>query len=479
MKTKKPPLPVKLESPFEGDALSREKSCEDLADFIAEAETPYVLAVDAPWGAGKTVFAQMLQAVCHKRKLPTVFFNAWKADFHDDALAAMVGEISEEFKSKDKLANAVRETGKALVSRQMMVTGLKTIGSAVGAGALVEGMDKALQKFDVAEEYHKRREALKKFQKALTDYATQNGGRLVFFVDELDRCRPVFAVEVLEKIKHVFDTEGVFFVVSVNKEQLGKTIKSVYGDIDEGVYLRKFFDRDYPLVNRSGFITSVLENLGFANHIRRRNELLQQNRFNSLSFDFHGETQCIAALCDAYGFSLRDCEQVAHLIAHTMMNCEFQSKIFPGIVGLFAAMAVADPQQFMKYQAIVSDSDGNIGDVSHFPFAELGEYYKERVGLDIEKKREEQTVKSRNLLPPYIWCYANHYLFNAEYHQEIDTIMENPSHPRRYIAGWVRGRAENASQDFNYDGSSPHPKWVIEAVARVGKRQFVDSNEAK
>ena len=381
MKTKKPPLVIKLESPFEGDALSREKPCKDLADFIIEAETPYVLAVDAPWGAGKTVFAQMLQAECRNRQLPTVFFDAWKADFHDDALAAMVGEISEEFKSKDKLANAVRETGKVLVSRQMMVTGLKTIGSAVGAGALVEGMDKALQKFDVAEEYHKRREALKKFQKALTDYATQNGGRLVFFVDELDRCRPVFAVEVLEKIKHIFDAKGVFFVVSINKEQLGKTIKSVYGDIDEGVYLRKFFDRDYPLVNRSGFIASVLEDLGFVKHIQRRNELLQLRATQDDSP--HNEIKRIAALCDAYGFSLRDCEQVAHRFASAMMSVDHKQLTFPGITGFFAAMSMAAPLEFKKYQDVVANMSANAHayGLSEFPFAELAEYYQESRGM--------------------------------------------------------------------------------------------------
>ena len=236
----------------------REKNA---ADFIAEAETPYVLAVDALWGVGKTVFAQMLQAECHKRHLPTVFFNAWKADFHDDALAAMVGEMSEEFKSGDEKAATVLDASKVLMSRQMMMTGLKIIVDAAvggalakGAGALMESVDKALQKFDVAEEYRKRRDALAEFKKALTGYATQNGGRLVFFVDELDRCRPAFAVEVLEKIKHIFDAEGVFFVVSVNKKELGETIKSVYGGINADIYLRKFFDRDYPLVNKSGFI---------------------------------------------------------------------------------------------------------------------------------------------------------------------------------------------------------------------------------
>ena len=469
-------MEVNPESPFEGDALSREQSCNDLADFIAEAETPYVLAVDAPWGAGKTVFARMLQAVCIRRNLPTVFFNAWEADFHNDALAAMIGEVSGELKSEE-LADTVRKTGKALLSRHMATTALKTIANAAGAGVLAEGVDKALEKFDVAEGYRKRRDALKEFQEALFDYAAQNGGRLVFFVDELDRCRPVFAVEVLEKIKHIFAAEGVFFVVSVNKEQLGKTIKSVYGDIDADVYLRRFFDRDYTLVNRGGFIASVLENLGFVEHMRRRNELYRPRRGETSGLDPQYEIERIAALCDAYKFSLRDCEQVAHTVAHALMNCKENILIFPDIVAFFAAMSVADPQRFAEYHAIVADSASSS---VQFPFAELAEYYKESTGLIIEKTKNGKTSNNELLERAYAWCCANRYVIDAEYRAEVNAIADSSAKPERSFMLWVRKLAESRSaltgDAPSYKGVDYYPKLMIEAVARFGKRQFGDGN---
>ena len=468
-------MKVNPESPFEGDALSREQSCNDLADFIAEAETPYILAVDAPWGAGKTVFARMLQAVCIRRNLPTVFFNAWEADFHNDALAAMIGEMSGELKS-EALADTVRETGKALLSCDMAVTALKTVASAAGAGALVDGVDKALEKFDVAEEYRKRRDALKEFQEVLSDYAAQNGGRLVFFVDELDRCRPVFAVEVLEKIKHIFATEGVFFVVSVNKEQLGKTIKYVYGGIDADVYLRRFFDRNYPLVNRGGFIASVLENLGFVEHIGRRNELLQQRGFETLGLNLQYEIESIAVLCDAYGFSLRDCEQVAHTVSHAMMNYGVKSLIFPDVVAFFAAMSVADPQQFAKCRGIASDSNEGINTFSRFPFAEWAEYHKKVTGLDFEILRDEE---DGNILSRVcVWCCANRYLADSAYRSSVDAVVKDKNRPNHSFMSSVRNMAQNPKNGpiSIHRGIPPHPKSVIEAVARFGKRQFEDGN---
>ena len=279
MKTKKQPLVVNPASPFEGDALSREKACTDLTDFIVQAETPYVLAVDAPWGAGKTVFLQMLKAVCQQRKVPTVFFNAWEADFHNDALAAMIGEVGEQIQPQPKgeLSEAVKQAGQKMLSRRglwgMLKGALKSAGNAAGLTPILEAMLESLREFDPAAEYRGYRGALKKFKESLEAYAAQSGKPLVFFVDELDRCRPVFAVEVLEKIKHIFDVSGIFFVVAVNKGELAKTIQSVYGGIDANVYLRKFFDREHWLVSRSGFIASVLDNLGFAEHLVRRYQL--------------------------------------------------------------------------------------------------------------------------------------------------------------------------------------------------------------
>ena len=49
------------------------------------------------------------------------------------------------------------------------------------------------------------------------------------FVDELDRCRPNFAIELLEGIKHLFGINGVCFVVATNMAQLSESVKAIYG----------------------------------------------------------------------------------------------------------------------------------------------------------------------------------------------------------------------------------------------------------
>lgn len=66
---------------------------------------------------------------------------------------------------------------------------------------------------------------------------------LVFIIDELDRCKPTFAIETLEVIKHFFDIDNISFVLAIDLEQLSHSIATIYGqNMDSDGYLRKFFD---------------------------------------------------------------------------------------------------------------------------------------------------------------------------------------------------------------------------------------------
>src|SRR6185437_6425840 len=98
------------------------------------------------------------------------------------------------------------------------------------------------------------RETFKRFREALNGLAEElaslpddaNGGGetqkpLVFVIDELDRCRPPFALELLEKIKHFFSVPRVVFVLVSSLSQLEAAARFAYGDIDALTYLEKFF----------------------------------------------------------------------------------------------------------------------------------------------------------------------------------------------------------------------------------------------
>ena len=94
------------------------------------------------------------------------------------------------------------------------------------------------------ENYGVEKDALKKFKESLEKLAAkvreEQKFPLTIIVDELDRCRPDFALGLLERIKHLFDVKGVAFVLLVNRSKIESYIQTVYGNADAEAYLLKF-----------------------------------------------------------------------------------------------------------------------------------------------------------------------------------------------------------------------------------------------
>ena len=373
-------LEPKPEDIYAGDALKRQRDCEHLANIIGIAKTPYVLAVDAPWGAGKTVFLKMLQEECKKelRGFPCVFFNSWASDFHNDALAAMIGEIQSQVPKQEGLSSKIKNTTKnigkkiswpALATWGGELLGHAAMDGATGGGATAMTAMKAAPKVFNAgaakkaggspvADYIARRDSLQKFRAELGKISTLDEGKekpLVFFVDELDRCRPIFAVEVLEKIKHIFDVRGVFFVIAVNKPELQKTIQSVYGEISTEVYLRRFFDFEFALENRATVALKSLERCN-ANY----------NKF----IDGKDLQRFFPLMCADFGLSCRDQEQAATIISAVAESMFPEEKhLFSIHLAYFVILKFANSELFRR--CIVSSGNGMID----FPYRECWEFY--------------------------------------------------------------------------------------------------------
>ena len=87
---------------------------------------------------------------------------------------------------------------------------------------------------------------------------------LIVMIDELDRCRPSYAVELLEVAKHLFEADHIVFALAVNRTQLEHSIRGLYGsDFDAGGYLRRFLDVDFmlPDPDRNNFLKALLEGM--------------------------------------------------------------------------------------------------------------------------------------------------------------------------------------------------------------------------
>ena len=254
----------KLKS-FDDDIYNRKVIAENLTKIIEVQEEPMVISLDSEWGTGKTTFVTMWKDLLdndeeYSSKFNTLYFNAWENDYITDPLLALVSEIEAEIKREDsKFKKNFNKVKEVILPMAKLVTkvGVK-VGTAgvldldkVNLGDYTEDtiMDLAskLGEFSI-KEIVASKSIRTKFKEVMSEYQKENCKKIIFFIDELDRCRPTFAIELLEVIKHLFNIDNCIFIISIDKEQLSHSVSTIYGqNMDTIGYLRRFFDLDYRL----------------------------------------------------------------------------------------------------------------------------------------------------------------------------------------------------------------------------------------
>jgi len=278
LKSKPPKFEHDENNPFENDKLERIYSAELLTSLINSFEENAVIAINSKWGTGKSTFITMWSKMLnlHEYGYKTIVLNAWENDYCDDVMPFLVSEIGngiDKYRSDKKQVtlNGLKEAGtylfKSSFNNAIKFASNGTIDPKKEYEYLV---DQLTTKFSNEEinNYIKAKNQLIQFKKTLSSSVKDisNEKPLILFIDELDRCRPLFAIEVLEKIKHFFNVENIIFVIAIDKEQLGHSIGSVYGSgIDTNGYLKRFFDIEYqfPETKINNYIEYLLERFNF------------------------------------------------------------------------------------------------------------------------------------------------------------------------------------------------------------------------
>ena len=276
MRLAPPPFEIGERTGFDGtDIFGYEEFGQNLASLVENLEGPSVIALDGGWGSGKTVFAKQWAGLLRKRGSAVIYFDAFAADAGDDPLfdiATHLFAAAPDGQERRDLAKAVGVFARNLLPVAAGV-GLRVgTGGLIGGEAIREGAAGAAaakeaskdrgeetseafrQRIEGAQD---RAEALSDFRqkltalaetmkaKALADREEASGASksrpVVMIVDELDRCRPSYALDVLENIKHVFDVDKLCFVLVVNCHQLDRTVGTLYGVESGHKYFEKFF----------------------------------------------------------------------------------------------------------------------------------------------------------------------------------------------------------------------------------------------
>lgn len=362
---------------WDEDLLGREREARMLEHFVlgqlesrgrAGKKRSYVLNLDAGWGYGKTFFlerfARQLRASGHL----VAEVNAWENDHAEDPFVLLVSAVDAVVapltKSRERAVVAwqavKRNAGTILVAgaKGAATTFLRrTFGEAwdeivevasgavpgespnseltratlnAGLSAMSEqaeaSMSEAIAGFRFSEAAS--RDFKDKLSETLGELAeeAEEPRYLFVLVDEIDRCRPNFAIEFLERAKHLFDAEGVIFIFATNVDQIRHSVRVIYGsEFAAEQYLFRFFDRTYrfDVPERQDFVAARLRNFGPS--------------IKTFQFQETSPAQFVTAWADWLGVSLRDIDQALD-IAQTAVQLKGTRNKFE--IGSLFALAV-------------------------------------------------------------------------------------------------------------------------------------------
>ena len=285
------PVEVPCCDPFRNDLLGREQHASKLTKLLKSVQTPCVVAIDAAWGDGKTTLINMWARQLKNEHFRVINYNAWETDFTDDPFLALSEEIVEQLSDyKDTALSlaALRRTASTLMKEMMpsAVSFALSMSPIPFVGLTGPAIQKLLGHWldNRQSSYSGQKTALKDFRQKLESVASiSSAGEslpLVIFIDELDRCRPNYAVQLLEVIKHVCSVPGIVFVLAINREQLALAVQGMYGESYDGSqYLERFFDMVWSLPHqRDLYVGERLKKLGIFQSADSHNESLQVTR---------------------------------------------------------------------------------------------------------------------------------------------------------------------------------------------------------
>lgn len=374
----------------ENDLFGLSEFGERLANRVCSLDEPLVLVLDGPWGSGKSTFMRQWAGLLRQRGVPTIVFDAFANDHQEDAFIALASEVAAlaeatvekdegllaEYKEKAKkvgrvlLPLAVKASVRAATLGVLSAEDLEDVKeflapSASDLGAVAEQLveerlTRAQADRDALEAFRSSLEGLARSlaeaesskvsesagddsgAKQSDDTEAGPAGPLVFIIDELDRCRPPFALNLLERVKHLFSVNGVCFVLVAHLHQLESVISGAYGpDLDSRTYLEKFYalriilpESKKPNENRrERYISYLWDGMGLDSGEHDYDAAIRRG---------------LLMLAGAYGLQLRTLERMAALMALVYAATTIQILRVGALVVGLCVMRLIKPDLYAK-----------------------------------------------------------------------------------------------------------------------------------
>ena len=235
-----------IEQAWDGDLWDRKRLGVQLTNYVDRLNCGAVLALDARWGEGKTWFVRHWKKHLEDERHNVIYLDAFANDYLEDPFLVITSEITNILNKDNKTKGKVKKLIKLSASvgttllpslpKIALTLGLHLVGAGFLSGVLQQGYENAKDEIDALSEeaserikesiqdkiagHEAEKQTLDEFKKHLSETVEKLDKPLVFIIDELDRCRPDFAIRLIERIKHFFDIPKIVFVLVMNKPQL-------------------------------------------------------------------------------------------------------------------------------------------------------------------------------------------------------------------------------------------------------------------
>lgn len=341
---------IEINNIWAKDKLNRKGYADFLYKIIESAQTSeeednaLIFAIDGEWGTGKSFFIDLWIKDLKAKGHLVSRFDAWKNDIVDEPLIGFLSHIYADLGDWDTRRSVKIVEEKIKQSQKLLLPMAKVLvkGAAIkGLGILVtdeaakevvktiaEGHEK-VEEDEAKDErsmssmlihrqlqaHNKNLELIEDFKNKLSEAAQTvagNGNKrapIFIFIDELDRCRPDYAVRLLEVVKHIFNSKGICFISSVNISQLQESIKTIYGDkFESNIYLDRFFNHRLKLPTPS--IKHYISSLNEFNSIKDAKVRLLASDANIINQAYESYLDFYKTLCFSLNFDLRTIKSI-------------------------------------------------------------------------------------------------------------------------------------------------------------------------
>lgn len=406
-----PQLRIETQDPFANDLFHSNEIVEDFIELLNATSTPFVHALTAPWGSGKSTFIKICAVELDRRGYTSFVLNVWENENLLDSREAFFSNmmtilqnldvatknklnIKDAFTLAQKPLGILLDLAGKLIFRNIDFEANQLIESFNLDGKKLKDSGENITKAfaDLIQTHQSRSKIYTEMRSTLQELVDDHLSRvysdseplpIIIFIDELDRCLPGEVVRFLNNLKHLFELNNVIFVLAIDEEQLTESVRTMYGpNISVHGYLNKFINGYYRLDYTRFYLSYFHKKLeDYDNHLLLKLPNGKNDEYYHSFSQFQGR---VATDILFFRLSLRDIDVVVNLMSDFLNRFFHYRDHFEYILFVYL-YRLKHPEEFQKFfnrpkwSVLFRDSPNIILLPLNIDYIEEREYFEEQI----------------------------------------------------------------------------------------------------